>query len=197
MAALIDDSQGKKFCLFAIPKKGRLKEKCDELLRGAGIKYHRPDRTDVATVEGLPLKLVFLPAADIATYVGEGNVDMGITGEDVVAETDIEVVTKMKLGFGKCKLALQVRTRPLARSRSALAPAHPLSSPLLPSRAGPGRGRAHDGGQPCGEADRDVVPGAGAEVLRRCGEGGRPLRPADVDQVRVGVGRGGPVARAR
>ena len=136
MAALIDDSQGKKFCLFAIPKKGRLKEKCDELLRGAGIKYHRPDRTDVATVEGLPLKLVFLPAADIATYVGEGNVDMGITGEDVVAETDIEVVTKMKLGFGKCKLALQVRTRPLAPSRSSPRTRSPplFSSPPLPRR---------------------------------------------------------------
>jgi ATP phosphoribosyltransferase len=31
--------------------------------------------------------LVFLPAHDIATYVGEGNVDMGITGYDVVQES--------------------------------------------------------------------------------------------------------------
>jgi ATP phosphoribosyltransferase len=29
----------------------------------------------------LPITLVFLPAADIAAYVGEGNVDMGITGQ--------------------------------------------------------------------------------------------------------------------
>ena len=35
----------------------------------------------------MPVTLVFLPAADIAKYVGAGNVDMGITGEDIVAET--------------------------------------------------------------------------------------------------------------
>ena len=33
----------------------------------------------------------FLPAADIAAYVGEGNVDMGITGEDIVAESEMDV----------------------------------------------------------------------------------------------------------
>jgi len=34
---------------------------------------------------------VFLPAADIASYVGEGNVDAGITGMDVVQESDVDV----------------------------------------------------------------------------------------------------------
>lgn len=37
------------------------------------------------------MTLVFLPAADIAKYVGEGNVDMGITGVDVVAESQVDV----------------------------------------------------------------------------------------------------------
>ena len=32
----------------------------------------------------------FLPAADIATFVGAGNVDLGITGEDIVAENQVE-----------------------------------------------------------------------------------------------------------
>jgi hypothetical protein len=39
----------------------------------------------------MPITLVFLPAADIAAYVGEGNVDMGITGQDIIAETRAEV----------------------------------------------------------------------------------------------------------
>ncbi len=34
----------------------------------------------------MPITLIFLPAADIAQYVGDGNVDLGITGEDIVAE---------------------------------------------------------------------------------------------------------------
>jgi len=50
---------------------------------------------------------VFLPAADIAKYVGEGEVDVGITGEDIVAESDVEVDVLMKLGIGKCRLSVQ------------------------------------------------------------------------------------------
>ena len=56
------------------------------------------------------MTLVFLPAHDIATYVSEGNVDMGITGQDVIAETEPEcdvLETVVELGFGKCKLAVQ------------------------------------------------------------------------------------------
>ena len=34
----------------------------------------------------MPITLVFLPAKDIATFVGEGKVKLGITGEDMVAE---------------------------------------------------------------------------------------------------------------
>jgi ATP phosphoribosyltransferase len=94
--------------LFAVPKKGRMSEKCLKFLEAAGLEYHRPERVDVAQCTNLPITLVFLPAADIAQYVGEGNVDMGITGEDIVAESGLSVNIGMKLGFGKCKLALQV-----------------------------------------------------------------------------------------
>merc|ERR1719502_167766 len=94
--------------MFAVPKKGRMMEKCLKFLEAAGLEYTRPDRVDVALVNNLPIMLAFLPAADIAQYVGEGNVDMGITGEDIVAESGVSVRTALKLGFGKCKLALQV-----------------------------------------------------------------------------------------
>ena len=52
-------------------------------------------------------KKVFLPASDIAKYVAEGDVDMGITGEDIIAESQVDVVTLQSLGFGKCELAVQ------------------------------------------------------------------------------------------
>jgi len=93
--------------LFAIPKKGRLHEKIVEMLKGAGIHWVRPQRVDIAVSTNMPITLVFLPAADIAAYVGEGNVDMGITGQDIIAETGIEVVQQQPLGFGKCVLAVQ------------------------------------------------------------------------------------------
>jgi ATP phosphoribosyltransferase len=93
--------------LFAVPKKGRLFDKVEKLLEGCGLDYVRPSRVDIAHCKSLPITIVFLPAADIAAYVGEGNVDMGITGEDIVAESEVDVDVIMKLGFGKCKLALQ------------------------------------------------------------------------------------------
>jgi len=53
------------------------------------------------------MSIVFLPAKDIPTYVGEGDVDLGITGEDVVAESEAVVNVLMQLGFGKCSLSVQ------------------------------------------------------------------------------------------
>lgn len=94
-------------CRFAIPKKGRLYDKVLEMLKGAGIDFRREPRLDVALCVDLPITLVFLPAADIAKYVGEGNVDIGITGWDVVQESQVSVHKIMDLGFGKCKLCVQ------------------------------------------------------------------------------------------
>jgi len=93
--------------LLGVPKKGRLAKLVLEMLNGAGLDHTRPPRLDVATCDKLPVTLVFLPAADIAKYVGEGNVDMGITGEDIIAETGQPVVTLMQLGLGKCELAVE------------------------------------------------------------------------------------------
>jgi ATP phosphoribosyltransferase len=94
-------------CRFAVPKKGRLYDKVIEVLKGAGIEFRREPRLDVALCVGFPMTLVFLPAADIAKYVGEGNVDIGITGQDIVVESMVEVNQIMELGFGKCKLCVQ------------------------------------------------------------------------------------------
>lgn len=67
-------------------------------------------------MKNFPLALVFLPAADIPTFVGEGRVDLGITGRDQIAEHDVVqpptestgVEEVMELGFGKCRLQVQV-----------------------------------------------------------------------------------------
>lgn len=94
--------------LFGVPKKGRLYEKVCLLLKGAGIAYNRPNRLDIADCTTLPLTLVFLPAHDIAQYVADGNVHLGITGQDIIRETGAsKLKTVLPLGFGKCRLCLQ------------------------------------------------------------------------------------------
>ncbi|CAH1761593.1 16402_t:CDS:2 [Entrophospora sp. SA101] len=99
--------------LFAIPKKGRLHEHCISLLKGADINFNRRNRLDIALVHNLPVAIIFLPAADIAKFVGEGNVDLGITGQDMVAESLMseKVEEIIELGFGKCKLQVQAPVR--------------------------------------------------------------------------------------
>jgi ATP phosphoribosyltransferase len=102
--------------LFAVPKKGRLHTACLDLLSGSDIQFHRHNRLDIALVKNLPLALVFLPAADIPTFVGEGRVDLGITGQDTVAEHEATtpgteasgIVELLDLEFGRCKLQVQV-----------------------------------------------------------------------------------------
>ncbi|KAK3945290.1 hypothetical protein QBC46DRAFT_433572 [Diplogelasinospora grovesii] len=120
--------------LFAVPKKGRLLQASLNLLEGADIQFKRENRLDIALVKNLPIALVFLPAADIPTFVGEGRVDLGITGYDQVQEHDAGVralkrarrmsgewispedaardphgcETVLDLGFGACKLQVQV-----------------------------------------------------------------------------------------
>ena len=53
---------------------------------------------------------IFLPASDIPSFVGKGNVDLGITGHDVVVEAKMQsfVTEVLRLGFGKCTLQVQV-----------------------------------------------------------------------------------------
>lgn len=53
---------------------------------------------------------VFLPASDIPSFVGKGNVDLGITGHDVILESQMQdhVTETLRLGFGKCSLQVQV-----------------------------------------------------------------------------------------
>lgn len=95
--------------LFGVPKKGRLYEKILKILEGAGLDFVRLPRLDVAKCNKLPITIVFLPAHDIAEYIAQGNVDIGITGEDMIAESGLqdEVNVLLKLGFGKCRLSVQ------------------------------------------------------------------------------------------
>ncbi|KAH7098260.1 HisG-domain-containing protein [Auriculariales sp. MPI-PUGE-AT-0066] len=96
--------------LFAIPKKGRLAEKCLEVLAGADIQFSRAHRLDICLSTNQNIALIFLPAADIPSFVGKGDIDLGITGHDVILEAQMQslVTETLPLGFGRCKLQVQV-----------------------------------------------------------------------------------------
>jgi len=106
MTSILGELNGK--CLFAVPKKGRMCEKILPLLQNIDVHYTRKQRLDIADCTSLPnTALVFLPAHDIPLYISSGRVDMGITGSDLVSETESEVECITKLGLGKCRLSVQ------------------------------------------------------------------------------------------
>ncbi|XP_062518610.1 uncharacterized protein LOC134193793 isoform X2 [Corticium candelabrum] len=79
-----------------------------QLLEKCGIKYSKKARLDIAFSSNMNIAIVFLPATDIGLYVSHGRVDMGITGQDNILESKAEVKELVELGFGKCRLCVQV-----------------------------------------------------------------------------------------
>ena len=93
---------------IGLPSKGRLSEISGDLLKQAGLNFRRQSRGLFAKVSGLPIDLIFLRTDDIPTLCAEGAIDMGFTGSDLVAESGGDVDTRMKLGVGRCRLAICV-----------------------------------------------------------------------------------------
>ena len=91
---------------IGLPSKGRLSELASSMLSEAGLQYRRQSRGLFARVSGLPIDLIFLRTDDIPTLCAEGAIDMGFTGSDLVEESGAGVRTRMKLGVGRCRLAI-------------------------------------------------------------------------------------------
>lgn len=102
-----------------MPKKGRLQQPTLDLLSGADISFHRSPRLDIALVKNHPIALVFLPAADIPTFVGEGRVDLGITGWDQVVEHEARQHESLTNSSGLDGTNTPKSPSNLTRSRSA------------------------------------------------------------------------------
>ena len=91
---------------LAIPNKGRLKEPAVELLRRSGYRFRAKERALYATCPAANLTIIFLRAIDIPVLVGNGVIDIGITGQDLVEERMADVDELLPLGFGQCRLCV-------------------------------------------------------------------------------------------
>jgi ATP phosphoribosyltransferase len=93
---------------IGVPSKGRLAEVSTELLLEAGLRFRRQDRSLFARVKEMPIDVTFLRTDDIPVLCAEGAIDLGITGADLVAESGVEIVERLNLGVGNCRLAVCV-----------------------------------------------------------------------------------------
>ena len=93
---------------IGLPRKGRLSDIAGDLLKQAGLSFRRQSRGLFARVSGLPVELIFLRTDDIPTLCAEGAIDMGITGSDLLEESGGSAEVRMRLGVGRCRLAICV-----------------------------------------------------------------------------------------
>ena len=91
---------------IALPNKGRLADEARELFTDAGLDIRaRGERALTASLGDL-FEAIFVRAQDIPEFVADGAADAGITGADLIAESDRELETLADLGFGRCRLAV-------------------------------------------------------------------------------------------
>jgi ATP phosphoribosyltransferase len=84
----------------AVPNKGSLSTPASELLSEAGYRQRQDHRELVLVDPANETEFFFLRPRDIATYVGSGQLDAGITGRDLLLDSDADADEILALGFG-------------------------------------------------------------------------------------------------
>lgn len=87
----------------AIPNKGSLSHAATEILRESGYRQ-RNDSKELRLVDhDNGVEFFYLRPRDIALYVGEGTLDVGITGRDLLLDSGAKAEEVMALGFGRSR----------------------------------------------------------------------------------------------
>jgi ATP phosphoribosyltransferase len=85
---------------IAIPNKGTLSAPASQMLKDAGYRQ-RTDPKDLACRdEANNVEFFYLRPRDIATYVGSGDLDLGITGRDLLVDSGVPAIELLDLNFG-------------------------------------------------------------------------------------------------
>ncbi len=94
----------------ALPNKGTLADPAATMMREAGYRQ-RSDSRDLSMLdEENEIEFFYLRPKDIATYVGSGDLHLGVTGADLMDESGSQVKRVIELGFGRRSSASPCRT---------------------------------------------------------------------------------------
>jgi ATP phosphoribosyltransferase len=85
----------------AVPNKGSLAEPAADMLRESGYRQRSDPRELVLLDAANDTEFFFLRPRDIATYVGSGELDVGITGRDLLLDSGAPAEEILPLGFGE------------------------------------------------------------------------------------------------
>ena len=84
----------------AVPNKGALSEAASQMLAEAGYRQRRNAKDLVLVDADNDVEFFYLRPRDIAVYVGEGTLDVGITGRDLLLDSAASATERKSLGFG-------------------------------------------------------------------------------------------------
>jgi ATP phosphoribosyltransferase len=105
----------KNLITIGLPSKGRLKDKAVTFFDNKDLKVLQSDkeRNYFATIENKPdIKIIYLHAKEIIQRLGDGTLDIGISGLDLLAESEKnlqdKINIKQKLDFGGANLVVAV-----------------------------------------------------------------------------------------
>lgn len=90
----------------ALPNKGQLADPARAMLREAGYLRSSAARDLVVNDPENDVEFFFLRPKDIATYVGSGTLDVGITGRDMLLDSGADAEEVVALGFGESTFRL-------------------------------------------------------------------------------------------
>ncbi|MCM2293840.1 ATP phosphoribosyltransferase [Allorhizobium sp. BGMRC 0089] len=99
---------------IGLPSKGRMKDDASAIFARAGMPIVTigSDRSYRGRVEGEDIDIAFLSASEISREIGNGTVDFGVTGEDLVreelADADLKMEIAARLGFGHADVVVAV-----------------------------------------------------------------------------------------
>lgn len=86
---------------IALPNKGSLSEAAAQILREAGYRQRTEDR-DLSLIDSEnDVEFYYLRPRDIAIYVGNGELNLGITGRDLLLDSGARAKVILDLDFGK------------------------------------------------------------------------------------------------
>lgn len=94
---------------IALPNKGRLSEDARELFADAGLEVRARGERALTAALGDAFEAIFVRAQDIPEFVADGAADVGVTGWDLVSESERALTCLADLEFGRCRLAVAAR----------------------------------------------------------------------------------------
>jgi ATP phosphoribosyltransferase len=101
--------------ILGLPSKGRLKEQCEAWLERNGLIVEQVGgaRSYSGTILGMSdVAIQFASPSDIGKALLAGEIDVGVTGEDIVREAasdvDARIAIEARLGFGQADVVIGV-----------------------------------------------------------------------------------------